>query len=47
MKKSKWTDEMILEHYDTHWYLTISDMCALSGRSRSDVMRVLMGETDK
>jgi hypothetical protein len=37
-----WTDEMVREYFDTHWDLTIQELCALSMRTRSDVKRILM-----
>jgi hypothetical protein len=38
-----WTDDMIIEYFDTHLNATIHQICALSGRHRADVKRVLMG----
>jgi hypothetical protein len=38
-----WTDDMIIEYFDTHHNATIHEICALSGRRRADVKRVLMG----
>jgi hypothetical protein len=43
---AKWTDDMIIEYFDTRpfckWEATIHEICALSGRARTDVKRVLM-----
>jgi hypothetical protein len=38
-----WDDEMICEYFDTHPNATIHTICALSGRTKADVKRVLMG----
>ena len=38
-----WTDDMIVEYFDTRFNATIHEICALSGRRRADVKRVLMG----
>ena len=38
----RWTDEMVREYFDTHWNATIHEICALSGRTKADVKRVLM-----
>lgn len=40
---AKWTDDMIKEYFDTHWNVTLHQICALSGRTLSDVKKVLMG----
>lgn len=40
---AKWTDEMVREYFDTHWNATLHEICALSGRTKADVKRVLMG----
>ena len=37
-----WTDEMVLDYFDTHWNVTIHQLCALSGRTKDDVKRILM-----
>ena len=37
-----WTDEMVLDYFDTHWNVTIHQLCALSGRTKADVKRILM-----
>jgi hypothetical protein len=39
---AKWTDEMLREYFDTHWNVTIHQLCALSGRKKAEVKRVLM-----
>jgi hypothetical protein len=38
----KWTDEMVCEYFDTHSNATLHEICALSGRRKADVKRVLM-----
>lgn len=40
---AKWTDEMVREYFDTHWNVTLHELSALSGRTKADVKRVLMG----
>jgi len=37
-----WTNEMVCEYFDTHLNATLHEICALSGRSKADVKRVLM-----
>jgi len=37
-----WTDDMVREYFDTHWDVTIHQICALSMRSKADVKRILM-----
>ena len=39
---TKWTDDMVREYFDTHWNATLHEICALSGRTKADVKRVLM-----
>ena len=39
---NEWTDGMIRDYYDTHWDATIYKVCALSGRSKYDVVNALM-----
>ena len=41
-----WTDQMIIEFFDDHpnHPNIIHTICALSGRSKADVKRVLMGK---
>jgi hypothetical protein len=39
-----WTDDMIRDYYDTHLNVTIHVLCALSGRNKADVKRILMEE---
>ena len=39
---AKWTDDMIREYFDTKWNATIHEICALSGRKKSEVKRALM-----
>ena len=43
MNMTTWTDDMITEYFDTHLNATIDEICALSGRRRAYVKRVLMG----
>lgn len=38
----EWTDDMICEYFDTRLNATLHEICALSGRSKADVKRVLM-----
>jgi len=38
----KWSDEIVKEYFDTHWNVTIHQLCALSGRTKVDVKRILM-----
>ena len=40
---AKWTDAMVREYFDTHWNATIHEICSLSGRTKADVKRALMG----
>ena len=42
MEFAKWTDNMVREYFDTHWNATLQDICALSGRNKADIKRVLM-----
>ena len=44
MTFTKWTDDMVREYFDTHWNATLHEICALSGRTKADVKRVLMGD---
>ena len=37
-----WTDEMVKEYFDTHWDITIHQLCTLSMRSKDDIKRILM-----
>ena len=37
-----WTDNMVREYFDTHWNVTIHELCTLSGLKKSDVKRALM-----
>ena len=39
---AKWTDDMVQDYFDTHWNATLHEVCALSGRNKSDVKSVLM-----
>jgi hypothetical protein len=39
---AKWTDDMIREYFDTHLNATIHEICALSGRTKTEVKRALM-----
>ena len=39
----RWTDDMVKEYFDTHCNVTIHEICALSGRTKADVKRILMG----
>ena len=39
---AKWTDDMVRDYFDTHWNATLHEVCALSGRNKSDVKSVLM-----
>ena len=41
---AKWTDAMVREYFDTHWNVTLHEMCALSGRTKADIKQVLMGK---
>ena len=41
-----WTDEMICRYFDTHWNTSLDKICALSGRSMSEVKSILMEGTD-
>ena len=43
----RWTDEMVREYFDTHWNATIHEICALSGRTKADVKRVLMEQEQR
>ena len=38
----RWTDDMVREYFDTHWSVTIHTLCALSGRTKADVKRILL-----
>jgi hypothetical protein len=40
----RWTDELVREYFDTHWNVTIHELCALSGRTKAEVKSILMGE---
>lgn len=42
MTFAKWTDDMVREYFDTHWNATLREICALSGRTKADLKRVLM-----
>jgi hypothetical protein len=44
---AKWTDDMVRDYFDTHWNATLHEVCALSGRSKSDVKSVLMDEAQE
>lgn len=37
-----WTDEMVRAYFDTHWDVLVHQLCALSGRTKEDVKRILM-----
>ena len=40
----RWTDALVREYFDTHWNVTIHELCALSGRTKAEVKSILMGE---
>lgn len=37
----KWTEDQVLEYFDTHWECTLAELSLLSGWSISDLKKVL------